>query len=41
MDFFMNFPMDKIKISKNTMENAFFKVRFKDGDIVSIFDKKN
>ncbi|MBE7023517.1 MAG: alpha-mannosidase [Ruminococcaceae bacterium] len=32
---------NKIKLSKNIMENAFFKVRFKDGDIVSIYDKKN
>lgn len=32
---------NKIKLSKYTMENAFFKVRFKDGDIVSIYDKKN
>ena len=32
---------NKIKLSENTMENTFFSVEFKDGDIVSIYDKKN
>lgn len=32
---------NSVKIGKNTLENKFFKLRFKGADIVSIYDKRN
>lgn len=32
---------NEVKLGKNTIENKFFRVRFEDGNIVSIYDKQN
>ena len=32
---------NNIKLSENAIENKFFRIKFKDGNIISIYDKKN